>query len=88
MTSPTYRIGVDIGGTFTDLVLLDEGGGRLEVLKVPSTPADPAAAVLTGTRVSWAGPGWPPTASASSSTAPPWPSTPSSSGPASRWGSW
>ena len=50
MTSPTYRIGVDIGGTFTDLVLLDEGGGRLEVLKVPSTPADPAAAVLTGTR--------------------------------------
>jgi N-methylhydantoinase A len=46
----TFRLGVDIGGTFTDLVLLAERGDRLEVLKVPSTPADPAAAVLAGTR--------------------------------------
>ena len=46
----TYRLGCDIGGTFTDLVLLDEATGGLAVLKVPSTPADPAAAVLEGTR--------------------------------------
>src|SRR5262245_21316455 len=46
----THRLGCDIGGTFTDLVLLDEASGALRVLKVPSTPADPAAAVLTGTQ--------------------------------------
>src|SRR5206468_9411486 len=39
--SPTVRarIGIDTGGTFTDLVLLDEAG-RAVRLKVPSTPAD------------------------------------------------
>jgi N-methylhydantoinase A len=40
------RLGVDIGGTFTDLVLLDEGTGRLMVAKVPSRPDDPAGALL------------------------------------------
>ncbi|MBI4011396.1 MAG: hydantoinase/oxoprolinase family protein [Candidatus Rokubacteria bacterium] len=49
MPDATHRLGCDIGGTFTDLVLLDEAGGALRVLKVPSTPADPAAAVLQGT---------------------------------------
>jgi N-methylhydantoinase A len=39
-------LAVDTGGTFTDLLLLD--GGRLQALKVPSTPADPAEAVLSG----------------------------------------
>lgn len=39
-------IAVDTGGTFTDLLLLD--AGALTALKVPSTPADPAAAVLRG----------------------------------------
>lgn len=43
------RIGVDIGGTFTDLVLL-EGGGAIHFTKVPSTPAKPEEAVLTGIR--------------------------------------
>jgi N-methylhydantoinase A len=38
------RIGVDVGGTFTDLVLLSEG--KLTVHKVLSTPADPSQAVL------------------------------------------
>jgi N-methylhydantoinase A len=38
------RIGVDTGGTFTDVVV--EDGGRLAAFKVPSTPCDPAAAVL------------------------------------------
>ncbi len=39
-------VGVDTGGTFTDLVLLDRG--RLRVHKVPSTPADPARAIAAG----------------------------------------
>lgn len=42
------RIGVDTGGTFTDLVLLDERG--LRVHKVRSTPDDPARAILQGIR--------------------------------------
>ncbi len=43
------RIGVDIGGTFTDLVLLDDSG-RTFFTKVSSTPAKPEEAVLTGVR--------------------------------------
>ncbi|HXM54735.1 MAG TPA: hydantoinase/oxoprolinase family protein [Candidatus Dormibacteraeota bacterium] len=43
------RIGIDTGGTFTDLVLLDPGG-RASRLKVPSTPADPARALIDGVR--------------------------------------
>ena len=43
-----YRLGVDTGGTFTDLCLLDEGSGRMEVAKVSSTPHDPAEAVIEG----------------------------------------
>lgn len=49
------RIGVDVGGTFTDLVLIADG--KLTVHKVLSTPADPGEAVLTAaeaTRVSMA----------------------------------
>ncbi len=41
-------IAVDTGGTFTDVLVLD--AGRLRSLKVPSTPADPADAVLDGVR--------------------------------------
>ncbi len=44
----TRRIGIDTGGTFTDLVLLDEANGEVRTMKVPSTPADPAQAVLEG----------------------------------------
>ena len=40
------RVGVDTGGTFTDLVLLDES--RLVVHKVRSTPDDPSRAILEG----------------------------------------
>jgi N-methylhydantoinase A len=43
--SPPWRIGVDVGGTFTDLVLID-AGGTLRIAKVPSTPSDPSAGVL------------------------------------------
>lgn len=44
------RIGVDIGGTFTDLVLLDDDG-RTAFAKVSSTPAAPEEAVLTGVKL-------------------------------------
>ncbi|MSO73723.1 MAG: hydantoinase/oxoprolinase family protein [Alphaproteobacteria bacterium] len=43
-----YRIGVDIGGTFTDFALFDEVGGRLCVHKQLTTPDDPSRAVLDG----------------------------------------
>ncbi len=43
-----WRLGVDVGGTHTDLVLLDADSGRILIEKVPSTPANPAAAVLDG----------------------------------------
>jgi N-methylhydantoinase A len=48
----TYRLGVDVGGTFTDLFLVDEQSGRAFTAKVPSTPADQSIGVLNGiTRV-------------------------------------
>src|SRR6266542_3176700 len=40
-----YRVGVDIGGTFTDLILVDDQTGELTVGKVLTTPADPSQAV-------------------------------------------
>src|SRR5271169_1186654 len=40
-----WRVGVDSGGTFTDICLFDESRGRIAVWKVPSTPADPSLAV-------------------------------------------
>src|SRR3954463_11248471 len=49
MSNPTrYRLGVDVGGTHTDLVLLDPATGRLMVEKVSSTPKNPALGVLNG----------------------------------------
>src|SRR5687767_8815730 len=42
------RLGVDIGGTFTDLVLVDERSGHLRVGKILTTPKDPAHAVEQG----------------------------------------
>ncbi len=45
-----YRLGVDVGGTFTDLLLIEEDTGRTYRSKVPSTPADPSQAVLSGTK--------------------------------------
>lgn len=42
------RIGVDVGGTFTDFVLIDPKTGRLHMHKEPSTPDDPARAVAAG----------------------------------------
>ena len=48
MTMPRYRLGVDVGGTHTDLVLYDVTTGALLVEKVASTPHNPAAGVLDG----------------------------------------
>ena len=42
-----FRIGVDVGGTFTDFLLFD-GHGEATVFKTPSTPADPSIGVLNG----------------------------------------
>ena len=44
------RLGVDVGGTFTDVVLWDEEDRRLAVLKLPSVPRDPAEGILAGIR--------------------------------------
>ncbi len=43
-----FRLGVDVGGTYTDLVLLDASAGTIAIEKVASTPDDPARAVLNG----------------------------------------
>ena len=42
------RIGIDIGGTFTDLQILDERTGGLHSLKTPTTPEDPSIGLMTG----------------------------------------
>ncbi len=42
------RLGVDVGGTFTDLVLIDDGTGQINYTKTLTTPKDPAEGVLTG----------------------------------------
>src|ERR1035437_107133 len=47
-----FRVGVDIGGTFTDLIVVDDGTGAVAVGKTLTTPHDPSEAieqVLTGT---------------------------------------
>jgi N-methylhydantoinase A len=44
------RIGIDTGGTFTDVVAVDEQTGATTTTKTPSTPADPAEGFLTGIR--------------------------------------
>ena len=43
-----YRIGVDVGGTFTDLMVLDGQTGAVHALKTPTTPADPSEGLLAG----------------------------------------
>ena len=43
-----YRLGVDVGGTFTDLLLINEQSGETHTAKVPSTPEDSSIGVLNG----------------------------------------
>src|SRR5436305_1898103 len=45
-----WMIGVDVGGTFTDFFAFDDATGAIRVHKTPSTPDDPARAVLAGLR--------------------------------------
>ena len=45
--SSPIRVGVDVGGTFTDLIARD-AQGRIRELKVPTTPENPAAGVMQG----------------------------------------
>ncbi|MBU6200470.1 MAG: hydantoinase/oxoprolinase family protein [Acidobacteria bacterium] len=50
MAAPDWRLAVDIGGTFTDVVLLDAASGRVVVDKTLTTPAAPLEGVRTGVR--------------------------------------
>lgn len=43
-----YRLGVDVGGTFTDLILVNEDNGNIHTAKVPSTPSDSSIGVMNG----------------------------------------
>lgn len=42
------RLGVDVGGTFTDLVLIDDAAGSISLNKVPTTPDDPSVGTIEG----------------------------------------
>ena len=42
----TYRLGIDIGGTFTDATLINETTGEIRIAKVSSTPHDPSIGFL------------------------------------------
>lgn len=46
----SLRIAIDTGGTFTDVVAINEATGALTVVKTPSTPADPSVGLLNGVR--------------------------------------
>jgi len=50
MAAGRFHFGFDIGGTFTDLVLLDEDTGRMLIGKILTTPDDPTRAVMSGVR--------------------------------------
>src|SRR5438105_10766001 len=45
---PNWMVGIDIGGTFTDVAATEVASGVLRIAKVVSTPTDPSRAVITG----------------------------------------
>ena len=48
LENPEYRIGIDVGGTFTDFVVANTINDKLLFYKEPSTPNDPSTAVQNG----------------------------------------
>ncbi|MEC7488188.1 MAG: hydantoinase/oxoprolinase family protein [Pseudomonadota bacterium] len=56
--SPPWRVGVDVGGTFTDLVIADSEG-RTDVFKVPSVPSDPGEGAIAALKSACAALGQP-----------------------------
>ena len=44
------RIGIDTGGTFTDIVCVDGASGEMRVTKVASTPSNPAIGLVRGVK--------------------------------------
>lgn len=48
MSADRYRLGIDIGGTFTDLSLLNPEDGSLTAVKTPTVPDDPARGIING----------------------------------------
>lgn len=50
MVQARLRIGIDTGGTFTDIVCVDTVSGAVSVTKVPSTPANPALGLVNGVK--------------------------------------
>ena len=80
-------VAVDTGGTFTDLVVMDQETGEIETLKVPSTPADPSRSIIDGVMEMFQGSGGL-AGSAHSRTGPRWAPTCSSRGRGRRWGCW
>ena len=44
----TYKLAVDVGGTFTDLAIYDTNSSKLEFSKIPSTPSNQAIGVTDG----------------------------------------
>ena len=48
VSRPHLRIGIDTGGTFTDIVSVDTASGATQVTKVASTPANPAVGLVRG----------------------------------------
>src|SRR6204780_1542780 len=47
-SAPRFRIGIDTGGTFPDIVAVDAGSGAMRVTKVSSTPSNPAVGLVRG----------------------------------------
>jgi N-methylhydantoinase A len=50
VSRPHLRIGIDTGGTFTDIVCVDDASGAMHVTKVASTPSNPAIGLVRGVR--------------------------------------
>jgi N-methylhydantoinase A len=48
-----WRIGIDIGGTFTDVAMVEEHSGRIAIAKVPTTPRDFGQGVIDGLPRCW-----------------------------------